>query len=163
MIVVTDASPLHYLVLIDAAHLLEHLYGNVVCPETVLAECAHPHAPDKLRLWATHPPAWLHVVRDAPHVLPGLDHLDAGERSAIQTAHSLAATVLLMDEKKGRQAAEAHGFVVIGVLGILVAAAKQGLVDFDAAVQRLTLQTNFRISETLIHRARSAVQRGTSP
>ncbi len=80
MIVVTDASPLHYLVLIGEQHLLEQLYGNVVCPQTVLDECSHPHAPEKLRLWAVEPPAWLHVVRYSSLKLSGLDHLDPGER-----------------------------------------------------------------------------------
>ena len=156
MIVVTDASPLHYLVLLDESHLLEQLYGNVVCPQTVLNECAHPHAPEKLRLWAMKPPQWLHVVRDSSSRLPGLNHLDPGEKAAIETAMSLGASILLMDEKKGRQAAESHGFVVVGVLGILVSAARRGLVDFDQALSRLTQQTNFRLSDALIQHARHA-------
>ncbi len=49
MIVVTDASPLHYLVLLEADHLLTGLYQNVICPATVLKECRHPRAPEKLR------------------------------------------------------------------------------------------------------------------
>jgi predicted nucleic acid-binding protein len=158
MIVVTDASPLHYLVLLGEQHLLEQLYGNVVCPQTVLDECAHLHAPEKLRLWAAKPPAWLHVVRDSPSQLSGLDHLDPGEKAAIETARTLGASILLMDEKKGRLAAEAHGFVVVGVLGILVTAAKRGLVDFEEVMPRLTQQTNFRISEALIQYARTTLR-----
>ncbi len=163
MIVVTDASPLHYLVLIGEQHLLEQLYGNVVCPQTVLDECSHPHAPEKLRLWAVEPPAWLHVVRDSSLKLSGLDHLDPGERVAIQTAKMLGASILLMDEKKGRLAAEAHGFVVVGVLGVLVAAARRDLVDFENGVSLLTQQTNYRISDALIQYARAAVQAVQSP
>ncbi len=158
MIVVTDASPLHYLVLVGEQHLLEQHYGNVVCPHAVLDECAHLHAPEKLRLWAAKPPAWRHVVRDSPSQLSGLDQLDPGEKAAIETARTLGASILLMDEKKGRLAAEAHGFAVVGVLGILVTAAKRGLVDFEEVMARLTQQTNFLISEALIQYARTTLR-----
>ena len=84
MIVVTDASPLHYLVLLGTDHLLAGLYQNVICPETVLLECRHPHAPEKLRQCAAHPPEWLHVLTDVAVAVPGLLHLDPGERAAIR-------------------------------------------------------------------------------
>ena len=38
MIVVADASPLHYLILLDQIALLEQLYGSVFVPEAVAAE-----------------------------------------------------------------------------------------------------------------------------
>lgn len=106
--------------LIEADQVLRELWQNVVCPETVLLECQHAHAPDKLRLWAAHPPAWLHVVADAGEAVAGLRHLDPGERAAIQTACSLGAKVVLMDEKNGRRAAESLGLVAVGVVGILI-------------------------------------------
>lgn len=71
---------------------------------------------------------------------------------------SLGASILLMDEKKGSQAAGDHGFVVVGVLGVLVSAARRGFVDFDQAVTRLIQKTNFRISETVIQSARESVR-----
>lgn len=55
MIVVADTSPLHYLVLIGAAGVLEPLHIRVIVPETVLIIAA------KVRAWIEDPPAWLRV------------------------------------------------------------------------------------------------------
>jgi hypothetical protein len=161
MIVVTDASPLHYLVLLGEDHLLADLYQNVICPETVLRECRHPHAPGKLRHWAAQPPDWLHVLTDAADMLPGLLHLDPGERAAIQTAHSLGARIVLMDEKKGRLAVESLGLVAVGVIGILTTAARQGMIDFELVIRRLVETTNFRVSDAVLERARAALTKPT--
>ena len=38
MITSADASPLHYLVLVDHANILEQLYGNVIIPHAVFDE-----------------------------------------------------------------------------------------------------------------------------
>jgi predicted nucleic acid-binding protein len=40
MTVVSDASPLHYLVLIEAEHVLAQLFSKVVAPPAVLRELA---------------------------------------------------------------------------------------------------------------------------
>ena len=155
MIVVTDASPLHYLVLIGKEWLLEALHHHVVCPQTVLSECLHPHAPGKLQSWAANPPDWLHVITDSIHELPNLAHLAPGERAAILAAKTLGARLVLMDEKKGRQAAEAHGLIAVGVLGILVEGARRNLISFDETSGHLMRSTNFRVSESVMERARA--------
>jgi len=38
MIVIADTSPLHYLILLDHAEVLQHLYGRVIIPEAVVRE-----------------------------------------------------------------------------------------------------------------------------
>jgi predicted nucleic acid-binding protein len=48
MIVVSDTSPLNYLVLIGADQVLPSLFGQVLTPPEVLAEMQHAKAP-KLR------------------------------------------------------------------------------------------------------------------
>jgi predicted nucleic acid-binding protein len=148
-----------YLVLLEVDHLLADLYRNVICPETVLQECRHPHAPEKLRQWAAHPPEWLHVLADVAEAVPGLLHLDPGERAAIQTAHSLGARIVLMDEKKGRLVAESLGLVAVGVIGIITAAALLGMVDFEVVIRRLVKTTNFRVSDAVLDRARATLTR----
>ena len=159
MIVVTDASPLHYLVLLGEDHLLADLYQNVICPETLLRECRHPHAPEKLRQWAANTPQWLHVLADVADAVSGLLHLDPGERAAIQTAHSLGAKIVLMDEKKGRLAAESLGLVAVGVIGIITSASNFGMIDFELVIRRLVETTNFRVSDAVLDSARAALTR----
>ena len=65
MIVVSDTSPLNYLVLIGHVDVLPALFERVVTPPAVIAEMLHPGAPTPVREWASTPPQWLEVVAPA--------------------------------------------------------------------------------------------------
>ena len=45
MIVVSDTSPLNYLLLIREEGVLQPLFGRVIVPRAVLAELNHPATP----------------------------------------------------------------------------------------------------------------------
>jgi len=62
MIVVADASPLQYLILVDQISLLERLYGSVLVPEAVAAELRAPRAPASVRAWMLDPPPWVEIA-----------------------------------------------------------------------------------------------------
>ena len=57
MLVVADASPLHYVVLMQQDTLLPTLYERVVIPPAVQGELQRPHTPSVVRQWVAHPPA----------------------------------------------------------------------------------------------------------
>jgi len=61
MIVVADASPLRYLVLIDAAEILPALYGKVLTSPEVVDELSQTGTPEVVRLWTVSRPDWLEV------------------------------------------------------------------------------------------------------
>ena len=61
MIVVSDTSPLHYLVLIGHVDVLLHLYGSILVPTSVAAELAHPAASDVVRAFIANPPPWMTI------------------------------------------------------------------------------------------------------
>ncbi len=138
MIVVADAGPLHYLILLDRPELLKTLFGEVVIPEAVRDELMHPRAPAEVREWVDHPPAWARVVKAAgvELSLP----LGAGEREAISLALELNADLLLMDDRKGRRIAREKGISVTGTLGVLGVAHNRGLVELPEVVQGLVLK-----------------------
>jgi len=56
MIVVADAGPLHYLVLIGAVDVLRPLYGRVFVAQSVAGELQHGGAPTAVRTWIAQPP-----------------------------------------------------------------------------------------------------------
>ena len=87
MIVVADASPLRYLILIEHAHVLRALYGRVLLPPAVVAELSHERTPDVVRTWlSSSSPEWL-LVQAPLQALPALQRvLGAGEREAIALA-----------------------------------------------------------------------------
>ena len=75
MIVVADASPLCYLVLIEHAHVLPVLYGRVVVPAAVVTELDHEGTPALVRKWLADRPDWVEVQRPreiAPALRRGL-------------------------------------------------------------------------------------------
>lgn len=157
MIVVSDTTPLRYLAVIGGLEWLPALFGQVVCPPEVIAECLHASAPAPLRAWASAAPSWLRVtpVSEAARVLPVKTRLDVGETAALCLARELHADVVLLDERRGREVAVRIGLAVTGTLGVLVEAALRGLSDFEAALTLLTTRTNFRVSEDIIAAARA--------
>jgi predicted nucleic acid-binding protein len=157
MIVIADAGPLNYLVLIGAIDVLQPLYTRVITPEAVVEELAQVGAPDAVLAWIASPPIWLEIRPDPP-ADPTLHFLDPGERAALALAQSLDADELLIDELAGRAEAARRRLHVTGTLGVLADAHLAGLLDFDRALAQLRT-TNFRLSpevERLVRRRISA-------
>ena len=147
--VVSNTSPLNYLVLIDQIHILSALYGRVFIPQSVFEELKAPETPEVVRSWIANPPRWLEIESAVTVADSNLDALHQGERAAIALAQHLRADALIIDERRGRQEAETRGLIVIGTLGVLAAAHERGLVKLAEAIARLR-QTNFHASPKLL-------------
>jgi predicted nucleic acid-binding protein len=150
MIVVSDTSPLNYLVLLEAVEVLPQLFTAVHCPLAVLQELRHPRAPDRVKTWSQNPPAWLSIQE--PQARPTFANLDAGEAAALALAVELGADALLIDEKKGRRVAKAQGLVTIGTITVLELAAEAKLIELRPALDALQ-QTTFQITQAYIDAA----------
>ena len=150
--VVSDTSPLHYLIECDAIEILPALFHEVLIPPTVHREMQQPRTPPRVRAWAASLPAWVKV--QAPTVLDDSLRVDEGEREAICLAREVHAVAILIDDRKGRAEAMRCGLRVTGTIGLLEAAAGRGLVNFAQVVERLR-QTNARLDEELIQAALS--------
>ena len=140
--IVSDTTPLNYLILIDAIDVLPRLYQRVLIPLAVKAELSAPDAPEPVRKWIAATPSWLTVCPSTQVADPELASLDAGEREAISLAYELGAALLLMDERDGSAVARARGLTVIGTLSVLDAASAHGWLDLPTMFNRL-LQTTF--------------------
>ncbi len=146
-VVVSDASPLNYLLVIGHVQVLERLFEKVFVPPAVLGELSHARAPEPVRIWACKPPAWI-VVR-SPRTTKHERGLGPGEAAAIALAKEIGAQALLIDEQRGRAAARSHGLLVFGTIGILEAAAARDLLDLSSAFRQLA-HTTFRIEPRLL-------------
>ena len=111
-----------------------------------------PVAPDLIKRFVAGLPAWLEV-RPAPEIDSALRSLDSGEQEVIALALATGADSVLIDERKGRQAARERGLRVSGTLGVLRLAADRGLVRLAEAMDRLQT-TNFRGTPKLFARLR---------
>ncbi|HVX85215.1 MAG TPA: DUF3368 domain-containing protein [Phycisphaerae bacterium] len=148
MIIVSDTSPLNYLVLVHAIDVLPRLFERVYVPTAVINELSHARAPAVVRRWVSSIPPWLHVQRPSL-ILPAAADLGAGEAGALALAKELNVTTLLIDEKKGRRVAREQGFTPVGTLAVLEFAASLGHVDLPSTLFALK-QTSFQITQTLI-------------
>ena len=126
MVVISDTSPLNYLVLAGKVDILPRLYTSIRIPEQVIGESERSARPSRCG-WINRRLEWLIV--DTSEV-----RSDAEAR--------LPDVILLIDETRGRNAATIRRIPVLGTLGLLAAAGAHGLLDLPAALGRLQ-QTKF--------------------
>jgi predicted nucleic acid-binding protein len=149
-IVVADAGPLHYLVLIDSADVLGKLFDRIFIPGAVRDELIHGGTPEKVREWILLSHPWLEVQTIAD--IQPIHGLHQGEIEAIQLALKIQASGVLMDDLDGRKAARSLGLAVVGTLGVLERAAEKGLLNLSEAAAKLR-RTNFFVSPELLDAA----------
>jgi predicted nucleic acid-binding protein len=149
VIVVADASPLRYLILIEYAHVLPAMYGQVVVPPAVVTELTRDRTPDIVKKWLEDKPDWLHVQAPTQTSARIRQDLGEGERQAIELALEMGADALLVDDRDARHEAQKHGVAVLGTLRVLADASEHGFADLAVAFSRLR-KTNFRASDQLL-------------
>jgi len=86
---------------------------------------------------------WLLVATaaDQNRVRQLRSELDPGEAEAIVLAVERSASLLLMDERRGRRIANSSGLTVTGLLGVVAAAKYAGLIDLAKPVVDELVQT----------------------
>ena len=147
MLVVSDTSPLNYLVLVEAIEVLPQLFTEVFVPMAVIDELRHERAPQVVRNWVRDPPPWLQIR--SPRVLLEIPGLDLGEMEAIALAEELSADAILVDERDAAKVASNRGILAVGTLAVLARAIVNGLIDQESVAIRLA-NTNFRAPADLL-------------
>ena len=145
-LVISDTTPLNYLILIGHIDVLPGLFGKLLVPPAVIHEMQHSKAPAAVSAWANDLPSWIEVK--APHTDLHLG-IGAGEDEAISLAVELGDASLLMDDLKAKAAAKSRGLRTIGTITILDLADEAGLLDFEAAISLLKAST-FHLEESLL-------------
>ncbi len=144
MIVVSDTTAIHYLILIQKETILPALFGGIVIPSAVADEMRHPKTPAAVREWIDAPPAWARIRIASPSVLQNIGGLGAGETAAIALAIEENADAVLMDDRKAIREARKNNVTVLTTLAVLELAAIKNLLEFERALNEL-MQTNFRL------------------
>jgi predicted nucleic acid-binding protein len=151
MIVVSNTSPLRYLITVGRPELIQNLFGHILIPRAVEMELTHSSAPTVVRHWMAQRPAWIEVFDlAAPPERALLGHLDAGEAEAIQLTIDLKGGALIMDERSGREMATARHIPVVGILGILLESYRRGTVHSPSEIVSQLQAQGFRVSRRLL-------------
>lgn len=138
-IVIADASCLIVLQNIKELELLQTLFGEVFITEEIKNE------------FGLDLPAWIKVKEIRNKIQHGALTLilDKGEAGAIALALESGNSLLIIDEKKGRRIAQELGVRIIGTLGLILKAKKNGLITSMKDFLQKLENANFRVSESL--------------
>ena len=162
---VVNSSVLITLSSIGQLRLLQHRFtGGVLIPDAVWDEVVETGSgrPGALEVQTA---SWIQRrrVRDQDYVKLLRTELDAGEAEAIALAREERAEVILLDEKEARRVARRLGMRVLGTVGLLIWARREGsLPNLRELLQTLQEQGGFRLSREIcaaaLHAAGEAEQ-----
>jgi uncharacterized protein len=159
MTVFSNTTPFISLCSVNLLHLMPTVFGSIVVAESVRDECHEGgkiFVPDLATLpWVTVRPA------QPSKSLPALFELDRGERDTLLLASQEASSLVIMDEKLGRNMAEYMGCKVLGTLGILAKARVMGHIpSFINAAGAMRAQGIF-FSEALVQKIANTLGEST--
>ena len=150
---VSNASPLINLARIGLFDLLHKLYGSLLVPSAVWHEVVVQGAGQagaeevKTADWITR-----QAIANEPLAQALRQELDAGEAEAIVLALETRAELLVMDERLGRETARHMGLRCIGLIGVLIAAKRRGLIEsVRPHLDALRDVAGFRVEDALYH------------
>ena len=160
---VSNSSPLIGLSIVGHLEVLRELYDEVWIPpavrrEVVEAGSGRSGSPE---VDAAVAAGWMFVGAPPEEQLVARlrRDLDPGESEAIALALTTRADVLVIDERNGRQTAENYGLSIIGTVGVLTRAAREGKIDTLQADLDYLRQIGFRINDYLYRWALQNSQR----
>jgi predicted nucleic acid-binding protein len=159
MIVVSNTSPLHYLIAVERAVILAQLFTKIHVSPAVIEEMLHTSTPHGIRRWASNYPAWLTVDSLTRPVAADLvARLDRGEAEAIQLAEEKTADLIILDERNGRKIAQQRGLPLTGALGILGLAYQKQVLEDPLGVLGAMPIKGFRIHDHVVARFQVLLQ-----
>ena len=149
MIVVADSSPLIAMGRVGQLEILRKVFGQLLVPEAVWKEVVESDKPGSQEIATA---SWIErrTVTDSTWVNLLKHDLGPGEAEAIILARETGADFVLMDERLGRSAARNLGVKVVGLIGVLIEANRQGLItNASELMERLSNEAGFWISAEL--------------
>jgi uncharacterized protein len=142
LIIVSDTSVLISFKAIGKLHILKGIFSNIVIPEGVYNELNAEQKEFVLE-------DWMAVQKISNFALYRSLYLKLhkGESEAITLAIEKQADFILLDDKEARKEAGGWGLKVIGTVGLLLLAKKEGLISsVMAEIDKLEQLINFRLS-----------------
>jgi predicted nucleic acid-binding protein len=144
MTIISDTTPLRYLIEIEKAYALENLFGRIIIPQAVLNDLQRPKTPQPVKDWIVNHPTWLEVRQADLSLYKPQKRIGAGEREAFALALELQADAVLLDDKGAMVEAKRLGLVTIRTFDILERASKENLLDLPETIDRIK-RTSFRL------------------
>lgn len=148
MLVVADSSALVALSICDCLQLLDSLFGEVTVPQAVYDEVCIANKPESQAL-----KAYLSgkVSKDKPSItIQKSAGLGKGELASMALYKHLAADMLLVDDACAKKVAYLNNLEVMGSLGVLLLAKKQGLIGSVQPLLNRLRNSDIYVSDQLL-------------
>jgi predicted nucleic acid-binding protein len=133
MKIVSNASPLIALSLIEKLYLLKELWGEIIIPEAVYKEVViqGKGKPGALLVENAIKNRWIKViqVKEENPVKFLMSILDYGEAEAIVLAQEIQADLVILDNREPRLFAHQVGLKVIGTIGVILKAYEKQIIE----------------------------------
>ena len=130
MVIVSDTTTISNLFLIDKLWILERLFGKIMIPKAVFLELEKLEVIN-ISIEFIRKQTWIIIAevenRSIVEILQL--NLDNGEAEAIALAKEKNTSLLIIDELKGRHYAKQLKINIIGLVGILLQAKEEGIVN----------------------------------
>ena len=138
-IIISDTSSLIALTNIGELELLKKVYEEVVITPEIGEE------------YGLETPDWIRIekIEDIQKFKLLNLELDKGESSGITLALENEASLLIIDEKKGRGIAKKLGIKITGILGVMIRAKEIGVINRIKPLIEKLEKVDFRMSERL--------------
>jgi predicted nucleic acid-binding protein len=149
--VVSDTSPIRALHHLGLLALLRDFFGEVFVPPTVVAELRE--VPERFTPIDLAGSPWFRVRAPARADLTAAlrEELDAGEAEAISLAVEIGASVVLIDERAGREVVRRLNMLPMGALGVLLRAKQNGMIPMlGPLIERLRTDAEFFVSDSVV-------------
>jgi uncharacterized protein len=148
MLVVADSSALVTLSICNSLPFLDSLFGEVIVPQAVYDEVCIANKPESQALKS-------YLTGKASSVQQSITieksaGLGKGEFAAMILYKHLSADLLLVDDSRAKKVAYLNNLEVMGSLGVLLLAKKQGLIDSVKPLLNRLRNSYIYVSEELL-------------
>lgn len=148
---VCNASPLIFMAKIDLIHELPKMTKNLIIPSGVYHEIKGQN--DAASEWIEeYKKQYVIEIESVPKVIESWD-LGNGETEVIAHAYSKKNLKVALDDKAARNCAASVGVNVIGTIGLILIAGKNGYIENPVTCLEKLRETGFRISDQLYEHA----------
>lgn len=156
MKVVANASPIIFLSKLNGLWLLPECFGSVAIPEAVQQELGGLPLIPAIQVRKVS-------ALGAQFVAGALGRLHLGELEAMILARELQADYVLLDDLLARKRAQRMGVPVMGTIGVIVLAHRQGRIDQSTALNwldELVQRHGLYVSAEMLQRVKAAIVSG---
>ena len=154
MHVVSDADILIHLSKLQKLSLLQSLYKEVAIPDYIKFEILVKENAEVRKALNAFLKVFT-ISEDKAQDIAKRHNIHVGEAHVKVLGDKLKATLFLSNERKVRKAAKEEGFAVVGTIGIILKATKNGLISRSEAtslLEKLKAQ-DFRIHPNILQKA----------